>query len=60
MKYFVMNKIIKMIQISHPTQYFSIAFFFPEIRKRAYSKTYFRGVTWLMVAQKKKQKKRPI
>ena len=55
-----MNKIIKMIQISHPTQYFSIAFFFPEIRKRAYSKTYFRGVTWLMVAQKKKQKKCPI
>ena len=54
MKYFVMNKIIKMIQISHPTQYFSIAFF-----KRAYSKTYFRGVTWLMIAQKKKQKKCP-
>lgn len=54
-EYFVMNEIIKMIQISHPTQYFSIAFF-----KRAYSKTYFRGVTWLMIAQKKKQKKCPI
>ena len=33
MKYFVMNKFIKMIQISHPTQYFSIAFFSQKLEK---------------------------